>query len=101
VSTALLEGQQLLGTEGLVMDLRGGLDKVLEVGSEEEVSQVDEFAVSLILDVDDTPSVLTATDLLAVDDNRLLGSDNSKGNEVLSHVSIYVSIMGSSSFDKP
>lgn len=97
MSTALLEGQQLLGTEGLVVDLRGGLDKVLEVGSEEEVSQVDEFAMSLILDVDDTPSVLTATDLLTVDDNRLLGSDNSKRNKVLSYVSIYVSIARPSS----
>lgn len=38
VSTAFLESKQLLGTEGLVVDLRGGLDEVLEVGSEEEVS---------------------------------------------------------------
>jgi hypothetical protein len=90
MSTALLEGKQLLGTEGLVVDLRGGLDKVLEVGSEEEVSQVDEFAVSLILDVDDAPSVLTAANLLTVDDDRLLGSDNGEGNKVLLNVSIHV-----------
>ena len=88
VSTALLEGKQLLGTEGLVVDLRCSLDKILEVGSEEEVSQVDEFAVSLVLDVDDTPSVLTAANLLTVDDDRLLGSDNGERNKVLPYVSI-------------
>lgn len=66
------------------MDLGGGLDKILEVGSEEEVAQVDEFAVSLILDVDDTPSVLSAANLLAVDNDRLLGSDDSEGDEALS-----------------
>lgn len=83
VCAALLQGQQLLGTEGLVVDLGRGLDEVLEVGSEEEVSQVHEFAVSLILDVDHTPSVLAATDLLAVDNDRLLGSDDGEGDEVL------------------
>jgi hypothetical protein len=65
----LLECEQLLGTEGLVVDLRGGFDQVLEVGSGEEVSEVDELAVVLILDVDDTPSVLAATDLLASNDD--------------------------------
>ncbi|KAI6751775.1 hypothetical protein HG531_006471 [Fusarium graminearum] len=77
VSTAFLESKQLLGTEGLVVDLRGGLDEVLEV-------------VSLVLDVDDTPSVLAAANLLTVDDDRLLGSDNSEGDEVLLYVSIRV-----------
>jgi hypothetical protein len=88
VSTALLQGQQLLGTEGLVMDLRGGLDKVLEVGSEKEVSQVDKFAMSLVLDVDDSPSVLAAADLLTIDDDRLLGTDNSEGNKILLRISM-------------
>jgi hypothetical protein len=41
----------------------------LEVGAGEEVSEVDEFAVVLILNVDDTPSVLAATDLLASNDD--------------------------------
>ena len=62
---ALLECQQLLGTEGLIVDLGGGFDQVLEVGAGEEISEIDEFAVVLILDVDDSPSVLAATDLLA------------------------------------
>src|SRR3546814_4466553 len=45
VGAALLEGEQLLGTEGLVVDLGRGLDEILEMGSEKEVAQVDEFAV--------------------------------------------------------
>jgi hypothetical protein len=49
-SRALLEREQLLGTEGLVMDLRGGLDEVLQMGTGKEVTKVDEFAVGLILD---------------------------------------------------
>lgn len=69
MGAALLERQELLGTEGLVVDLRGGLDEILKMSSEEEVSEVDEFAVSLILDVDDTPSVLSTADLLAVDND--------------------------------
>lgn len=75
-STALLESQQLLSAESLVVDLAGGLDQVLEVGTGQEVAQVDELAVVLILDVDDTPAVLTATNLLAVDHNGLLTTNN-------------------------
>jgi hypothetical protein len=37
------------------------------VGAGEEVSKGDKLAVALILDVDDTPSVLTTADLLAAD----------------------------------
>jgi len=47
---ALLEGEQLLGTERLVVNLRGRLDKVLQVCAGEEVAEVDEFAVGLVLD---------------------------------------------------
>jgi hypothetical protein len=60
MGTALLEGEQLLGTEGLVVGLRGRLNKILQVSAEQEVSQIDEFAVGLVLDVDDTPPVLSA-----------------------------------------
>ena len=49
-SRALLESKQLLGTEGLVVDLGSGLDEILEVGAEEEVTEVDELAVVLVLD---------------------------------------------------
>ena len=73
----------MLGTEGLVVDLRSGLDEILQVRAEKEVSQVDEFAVVLILDVDDAPPVLTTADLLAIDNDRLLRTDDSEGDEIL------------------
>lgn len=69
------------------MDLGCGLDEVLEVGAEEEVSEVDEFAVVLVLDVDDAPAVLAATDLLAVDNDALFGTDDGEGDEALCCVS--------------
>lgn len=47
---ALLERQQLLSTEALVVDLRCCFDQVLEVGSGEEIAEVDELAVGLVLD---------------------------------------------------
>ena len=50
---------------------------------QQKVTQVDEFAVVLILDIDDTPSVLAPTDLLAVDDDILLRADNGEGDEAL------------------
>lgn len=80
---ALLQCKQLLSTESLVVDLGGGLDKVLEVGSEQKVSQVDEFAVVLVLNVDDTPAVLATTDLLAIDNDVLLRANNRKRNQAL------------------
>jgi hypothetical protein len=48
-SRALLECKQLLGTEGLVVDLRGRLDEVLQMGAGEEVAKVYEFAVGFVL----------------------------------------------------
>ena len=68
-STALLESQKLLSTESLVVDLRRGLNKVLEMGSSKEVPEIHEFAVVLIFDIDDPPSILTATNLLSSDDD--------------------------------
>lgn len=82
-SAALLQGQQLLGTESLVVYLAGRFDQVLEVGAGQEVSKVDEFAVVLILDVDHTPAVLASPDLLSVHDNVLFATDNGKRNYVL------------------
>jgi hypothetical protein len=40
------------------VDLARGFDQVLEVGTGQEVAEVDEFAVALIFDVDGAPSVL-------------------------------------------
>jgi hypothetical protein len=82
-STALLQGQKLLGTESLVVDLRRSLDQVLQVSAGEEVAKVHKFTVVLILDIDDTPAVLATTDLLASDDDRLLRTDNSEWDDIL------------------
>lgn len=53
------------------------------MGASQEVSEVDKFAVVLVLHIDDAPSVLSAADLLAIDNDRLLATDNSKGDDVL------------------
>jgi hypothetical protein len=79
----LLECQQLLGAEGLVVDLRCGLNQILEVGAGEEVSEVDKFAVGLVLNVDDAPSVLAAADLLASNNDRLLRTNNCEWDDIL------------------
>lgn len=83
VGAALLECQQLLSTESLVVSLRRRLNEILEVSPQEEVTQVDELAVLLILDVDHTPSVLATSDLLAVDNDVLLGADNGERDQAL------------------
>ena len=83
LGAALLQGQELLSAEGLVVDLRRRLDEILQVGAEQEVSEVDKLAVVLVLNVDDAPAVLSGWDLLAVHDDRLLRADDSEGNQVL------------------
>ena len=65
------------------MDLAGGLDQVLKVCTGEEVPEIDEFAMVFVFHVDDTPAVLTSSNLLAADDDCLLASDNSEGDDVL------------------
>lgn len=82
-STALLQGQQLLRTESLVVDLAGCLNKVLQVRPGQEIAQVDEFAVVFIFDVDHTPAVLAAANLLSANNDGLLATDNSKRDNVL------------------
>jgi hypothetical protein len=104
VSTTLLECEQLLSTEGFVVDLCGRLDQVLQVGAGKEVAEVYEFTVGLVLDysvlvrlakragagwltIDDAPLVLATANVLAVDNNSSLGAHNGKGQELLLHVS--------------
>jgi hypothetical protein len=53
------------------------------VGAGEEVAEVDELAVSLVLDVDHAPAVLAAANLLAVDDDGLFTADNGEGDDLL------------------
>jgi hypothetical protein len=87
---ALLQGQKLLGAERLVVNLRSRLDKILEMRPKQEIPEVHELAVVLVLDVDDAPPVLATPDLLAIDNDRLLGADDGKGDEVLRTVSVRV-----------
>lgn len=81
----LLQCHQLLRAEGLVVDLGRRLDEVLQVCPCEEIAEEDKFAVVLVLDVDDAPAILTASDLAAGDDDGLLGSDDRKGDNVLEY----------------
>jgi hypothetical protein len=82
---ALLQSQQLLGTENLVVKLARSFNKVLKVSTCQEVSKIHEFAVVLVLDVDDAPAVLTTPNLLSVHHDVLLTSNNGKRNDVLTH----------------
>lgn len=47
---AFLEREELLGAEAFVVDLRGGFNEVLEVSAQQEVAEVDEFAVIFVFD---------------------------------------------------
>lgn len=85
-SAGLLQSKQLLGAEALVVDLRGCFDKILQVGARQEVAQVDEFAVSLVFNVDGAPTVLTAADRLAVDGKGVFAADNREGDDGLDEV---------------
>lgn len=49
----------------------------------EEVPEIDEFAVSFVFDVDDTPAVLATTYGFAVNDDVAFRTDDCKGNHVL------------------
>lgn len=65
------------------MDLRSCFDEILQVSTSQEIAQVYKFAVVLILNVNDSPSVLAAADLLSGNDDGFLGADDSEGNNVL------------------
>jgi len=65
------------------VDLRSGLDEILQVRPREEVSQVHKLAVVGILDIDDSPAGLAATDGLAINDDSVLRTNDSKGNHCL------------------
>jgi hypothetical protein len=51
------------------MDLRCRLDKVLKMGACKEVSEVDKFAVVLVLDVNNSPSILSPTNLFSTNND--------------------------------
>ena len=81
--TAFLESKKLLGAESLVMDLTGGLDQVLKVCASQEVSQINKLAMVLVFDVDDTPTILTSSNLLAANNDGLFASHNRERDDVL------------------
>lgn len=83
MGTAFLEGEKLLGAESLVVSLAGGFDKILKVSAQQEVAQVHKLAVVLVLNIDDAPAVLAATDLLAIDDDGFFGTDDGEGHKGL------------------
>lgn len=75
------------------MNLGGGLDEVLQVCAGEEVAEVHKLAVVLVLDVDDSPSVLAAAHWLAVDNDIALGSDNGEWKHV-THTLVELKLLG-------
>jgi hypothetical protein len=80
---ALLQCEKLLRAEGFVVNLRGRFDEVLEVRAGEEVAQVDEFAVSLVFDIDGAPAVLAAAHGFAIHGYAALGADDGEGDDGL------------------
>ncbi len=62
------------------------------MGSGEEISEVNEFAVVLVLNVDDSPFVLSPTDLLASNNNRLLRANNGEWDDILWKVSVNIKL---------
>lgn len=65
------------------MDLRRSFDEILEMCAKKEVSEIDKFAVILILDIDYAPPVLAATNLFAIDNNALFRADDSERDQAL------------------
>jgi len=82
-SAVLLESKKLLGPETFVVHLAGRLNEILQVCSGQEVAEVDELAVVLILDIDDTPTVLTSAYSMAVDGDGLFTANDSEWNDGL------------------
>jgi len=68
----IFKGQELLRPEGLIVDLSSRFNEVLQVGASEEVAEAHKLAVVRILNVNNTPTVPTATDRLAINHNTIL-----------------------------
>jgi hypothetical protein len=80
---AKLPRLHLAGAVGLVMVLFGGVDQVEHVGSDEDGAQLLEVAVVLVLDLGDSPGVLSALDSAAVVGlDVLLGTNDGEGHGV-------------------
>lgn len=53
------------------------------MSSSEKVSEIDKFAVVLIFDIDDTPSVLSTSHLLAINNDALFRSNHGEWDDLL------------------
>ena len=52
----------------------------------QKVAEVHKFAVLLVFDVDDSPSILSPADALAINHNRALRADNCERNHRLQRI---------------
>lgn len=78
-SLAEFASLHLLCSVGLIVKLLSGVDKVEHVGADQDRSQLLEVAVVLVLDLSNTPRVLTALDDAAIASlDVLLRADNGK-----------------------
>jgi hypothetical protein len=65
----------------LVEEVVGVLLELLHVGADQHLAQLDEVAVLLVVDLDDTPGVATTTDTAAVGGGDLgVGTNDGEGN---------------------
>ena len=60
------------------MDLTCRLNQVLQMCPGKEISQTDKFAMVFILNVDDTPTILTTSYGASVDNDRILAANDSE-----------------------
>lgn len=72
---------ELLGPVVLVQEVVRVLLEFFHVGTDQHLAQLDKVTVLLVVDLDDTPGVATATDTTTVSSGDLgVGTNNSKGN---------------------
>jgi hypothetical protein len=64
----------------------------------EEVSQMHELAVTLVLDIDNAPTVLATTDRLAVNNHVAFGTNDSERNNVLGRIRVRTTLEGTRSY---
>ena len=77
-------GEQLFCAVVLVVNVVGELLELFHVCADQHLAQLDKVAVLLVIDLNDTPRVLTATDLTTISGlDKLVGSDNCKRNLAL------------------
>ena len=72
---------QLVGAVVLVEVVVGVLLELLHVGADEHLAELDKVAVLLVVHLDDTPRVATATDAAAIGvGNLVVGANNGEGD---------------------